>query len=253
MKNILTKIRIDYSTYILILLGLLAGYIKNIFLILMIVIVHEMGHVFFFLIFKINIEKITIYPYGGMTLVNKQLHERVYKDLFISIGGILFQLILFFIMKLLYENNILYGTTFSLFKMYNLSIIIFNMIPIIPLDGSKFIFSIFNKFLSYKDSYIMMIVLGFFSLIFFITYNFIYKLNDIVLYVFLVWELIVVIKEYKYVMNKFYLERILYNHYYNEIISDEDSLDKIRIDKFYFFKENNKFINEKDFIKRNYY
>ena len=54
MKNILDKIRIDYSTYLLIILGLLAGYIKNIFIILVIVIIHEFGHVFFFSLFNIK-------------------------------------------------------------------------------------------------------------------------------------------------------------------------------------------------------
>ncbi len=253
MMNTLNKIKIDFSTYILILLALFAGYIKNVFVILLIVIVHEMGHIFFFKFFDIEIEKVTIYPYGGVTIVNNKLHERIYKDILISLGGVFFQIILFFVFKGLYENNLIVLTTYNIFRLYNLSIIIFNLIPIIPLDGSKLLFCLFSKFLSYKDSYIMMILTGIISLIMFIIYNYVYKLNDLVLYIFLFFKLYEVIKSFKYIMNKFYLERILYDHYYNEIINDIDDIDKLRIDKYYYFKDRNRYINEKDYIKKRYY
>ena len=93
MKTILKRTKIDYSTYILIFLTLLAGYIKNVFLILLIVLIHELGHVFFFLLFKIEVRKIVIYPYGGMSYVNKKINERIYREILISIGGILFQIL----------------------------------------------------------------------------------------------------------------------------------------------------------------
>lgn len=253
MKNILSKIKIDYSTYFLILIGLLAGYIKNIFILLLIVIIHELGHVFFFYLFNIRVESITIYPYGGMSVVTKKIHERIYKDLLISVGGVLFQLFLHFVFICLYKSNWIVFSTYKLFIMYNFNIIAFNLIPIIPLDGSKFLFALFSKFLSYKDSYIMMIIIGCVSLIAFVIYNFVYKLNDLILYVFLIYELLLVIKNYKYIMNRFYLERVLYDHYYNGIINCEIDIDKLRIDKFYFFKDQNRFINEKDYIKRRYY
>ena len=50
MKNIF---RIDGSTYLLMLFGLLSGYIKNVFIILIIVLIHEIGHVFFYYLFYI--------------------------------------------------------------------------------------------------------------------------------------------------------------------------------------------------------
>lgn len=250
MTNIFKKISIDLSTYILILLALLAGYIKNIFIILLIVIVHELGHVFFFLLFHIEIEKIVIYPYGGMTTVNKRLHERIYKDILISLGGILFQFILWGIFFFLYQNGWIVTRTWEIFYLYNKSIILFNLIPIVPLDGSKLFFSLCSKFFSYRKSYALMVFMGGISLIFFVFYNFLYRLNDIVLYVFLIYQLIIIISEFKYVMNKFYLERILYDNYYNRIIHDVDDIGKIRIDKYYYFRDGKRYVNEKEYLKR---
>ena len=89
-------------------MALLAGYIKNISIILIIVLIHELGHVFFFRIYNIEIEKIVIYPFGGVTYINKRIHERIYKDILISLGGIIFQLGLFVIFYLLYRNNFIF-------------------------------------------------------------------------------------------------------------------------------------------------
>lgn len=250
MMNILNKIKIDYSTYFLILLSLLAGYIKLMFIVLIIVIVHELGHVFFFYMFKIKVDKVIIYPYGGVTFVSKKIHERIYKDILISLGGIIFQILLMGLFWLLYRNNYIVLSTYEMGIKYSLVIMIFNMLPIIPLDGSKFFLAILSKFVSYKRSYMIMILVSVISLGLFLLFNIVYKLNDMVIYIFLIFKLVEVIKEFKYVMNKFYLERVMYNHYYNGIINDEADISKLRIDKYYFFRENKGYINERDYLKR---
>lgn len=253
MKNILDKVRIDYSTYILILIGLLSGYIKNIMIILVIVLVHELGHVFFFSLFKMDIESIVIYPFGGVSKVNKKIHERIYKDILISLGGIIFQGLLIIVIYLLYKYSFIVNSTYNMYISYNKSIILFNLIPIIPLDGSKLLLSICSKFVSYRISYITMIFVGCVSLLLFILYNMIFKLNDIVVYLFLLGSLINCIKEYKYVKGKFYLERILYDNYYNEIINDSFDIKDMRIDKYYYYKNKDRYINEKDYILKKMY
>lgn len=250
MMNILNKIKIDYSTYFLILLSLLAGYIKIMFIILIIVIVHELGHVFFFYIFKIKVVKVVIYPYGGVTFVDKKIHERIYKDVLISLGGIIFQVVLMGIFWLLYRNNIIVHSTLELSIKYSLVIMIFNMLPIIPLDGSKLFLAVLSKFVSFKKSYILMILISVICLISFLLFNIVYKLNDIVIYIFLIFKLVEVIKEFKYVMNKFYLERVMYTHYYNGIINYVEDIGKLRIDKYYFFREGKRYVDEKKYIMK---
>ncbi len=247
MKNIF---KIDNSTYLLILLGLLSGYIKNIFIILIIVLIHELGHVFFFYLFKIEIESIVIYPFGGVSKVNKKIHERIYKDVLISLGGIMFQFILFIMFYYMYKCGLIVRSTYDMFNTYNNSVILFNLIPMIPLDGSKLLMSLLLKFLSFKLSYIVNVIVGIISLVLFIVYNMVFRVNDLVIYVFLIINIIKVIREYKYVMNRFYLERVLFDNYYDGIVNNS-SLDRMKIDKYYYFKEGSKFINEKKYILKN--
>ena len=73
MKNIKAKFKINSFTYLLILSALWTGLIKNISLILLIVIIHELGHVFFLRHYEYNIEEIEIFPFGGTGILNRCL------------------------------------------------------------------------------------------------------------------------------------------------------------------------------------
>ena len=125
-------IKINFLTIYFLLLLFLCGYLKIGIIIFSIVIIHELGHVFFIKMFKYEIIDITIYPFGGMTRIKKDINTPINKELFIAFGGILFQMILLGITMFLPISII----TKTIFWKYNLSIMIFNMLPIIPLDGS---------------------------------------------------------------------------------------------------------------------
>lgn len=98
-----------------------------------------------------------------------------------------------------------------------------------------------------------MIISGIISLIGFIIYNMVYKINDLVMYIFLFINIIRVIRDFKYIMNRFYLERVMYDHYYDGIINDCSNLGSLKINKYYYFRDDNRYINEKKYIKRERY
>ena len=246
MKNIL---KIDISVYLLILIGIFSGYIKDIFIVYFIVIMHELGHVIFFMLFKVDIVKIVIYPFGGMCYVNKKINIRILYDVLINIGGILMQLILFIIVYYLWNRGIIIDSTYVMFNKYNISIILFNMLPIIPLDGSKLMLNILCKYLSFRISYVLMIIVSIIFCILFILFNVIYGINDMVVYGFLLYKLVEVIREYRLLMGKFYMERIIYDNYYDGIINDCNSIKDMKIGKYYYFYKNGRYISEKDYLK----
>lgn len=253
MKNISPKLKIDSSVYLILLLAMLSGFFKPILLSFIIVLFHELGHIISFIIFKIPLEKVVIYPFGGMCYVNKKIHERIYKDIICSIAGIVFQLLLLIIFTILNTRGIILNSTYNTFTEINKSILLFNLLPLIPLDGSKLLLSILTKFLSFKKSYTLTIIFGIIGFISFVIHNLIFRLNDIFIYTFLLFKLIEVIKNYKYILNKFYLERVLYDHYYDGIINDSSNPSDMKINKYCFFKKEKRYINEKDYLKKNYF
>ena len=131
------KIEFHY-TYIVIALGfILTGYFHNLIIFSSIILIHELGHYTIAKINKLNVEKIIIYPYGGLVKMNNLINTNINKELQVAISGIIFQIIYYLIIVILYRYGYIREYIFNLFTMYNKSILIFNILPIHPLDGSK--------------------------------------------------------------------------------------------------------------------
>ena len=251
MKNTLNKIKINNYTYLFILVCFLCGFIKNIIIIFSICLFHELGHIFFIKIFKYKIVSVELLPFGGFTTIDKHINSSISKDLIISFGGILFQLMLLIIVYVLKNNfNII---TYNLIIKYNYILMIFNLIPIIPLDGNNILHLLLEKVFSYELSYKINTYISIVILIIFIIINYIYKLDNYFIISFLIYKLLVYIKNYKYLKNRFLLERIIYDIDYNKIDNNTKNINSIRKEVLHYFKSNNKYINEKEMIKNNYY
>ena len=124
----------------------------------LIVFIHELGHILISLIFKWNIKKINIYPFGGYTVFDEAINKPFIEELLVFLGGILFQVILFLFFTLIFDK---YAYTYQIFSSYNKTILIFNMIPIIPLDGSKVLNILLNKLFPFKLSHLISIYISY--------------------------------------------------------------------------------------------
>ena len=216
MKNIF---KINIFTYILLILSLLSGYGRKMLIIYFILIIHEIGHYIFFRYYNIEVNKIVMYPYGGMIDNNMLVNTNSKKVLIISLGGIFIQIILYFIIFLLYKIGFVESSFYNMFFKYNLYIILFNLIPIYPLDGFKVLNSLLELVLSFKLSLKFSITFNFIFIMLFFLYLYIFKINNYIIIIFLLCSLVNYIKSIKYIVNKFYLERVIYDIKYDGIVS----------------------------------
>ena len=239
MKNILNKFNINIFTYLYFLICISCGYIKNALIIFFICLIHEIGHIFFIKIFNYKVISVDIYPFGGYTKVDKMINTSINKDILISLGGIIFQSILY-----------LFTYNYSLFTYYNLIILVFNLLPIIPLDGNKVLNLFLEKKYSYYLSYKLNIFISIIFLIIFITYNYLYNLDNIIIILFLIFKLLDTLKYYKYLYNRFLLERYLYNIEYKHIIYNSNSLKDLKKETRHYFKDKDIYLNEKILLNR---
>ncbi len=243
MKNILKKIKISNYTYIFIIICALCGYIKNISIILCICLIHEFGHIITIKLFKYEIDKVEILPFGGYTTINKRINSSINKDILIALSGIFMQLILSFIIYI--SKNHFNQITYNLIIKYNFIIIIFNLIPIIPLDGNKIIHHFLEKLFSYHLSYQLNLIISIISLLIFTYINYKYHFDNYFIISFLVYKIIMAFKNYKYLENRFLLERYLYNFNYNKIENNTKNIKSLKKNVLHYFKENNHYIKEK--------
>ena len=238
-------IKVNFLTLYFLLLLFLCGYLKLGIIVFIIVVFHEMGHILFIKLFKYKIIDITIYPFGGITKIDKDINTPLNKELLIACGGIIFQLILFIIIYFVPINVI----TKELLYKYNMSILLFNMLPIIPLDGSIIINSLLNKIFSYKVSYYLYIIISIIFSIFYLFFNYWYSLNNYLIVSLFIIKTYYAIKNYKYLKTRFLLERYLNKYEYKYISTKTGDLDILKIDTYQYFKENNKIVSEYSKLK----
>ena len=241
-------IKVNPLTLYFLLLLFLCGFIKIGLIIFFIVIFHELGHVFFIKLFKYKIIDITIYPFGGIIKTDKDINTPPNKELLISSGGIIAQIILFIIIYFL-PINIL---TKEIFYKYNLSIMLFNILPIIPLDGSIIINSLLNKILPYKLSYYLYIIISIIFTIIYLLFNYWYSINNYLIVSLFIIKTYYAIKNYKYLKTRFLLERYLNKYEFKYISTKIGNLDILKLDTYQYFRENGSIVSEHTKLKEKF-
>ena len=238
MKTIL-KIKFDNSFYLFLILIILTGNFKQFSFIFILLFFHELGHALTGIIFKWNLLSITFYPYGGLTLFNKLENSSINKEIIILIMGPIIQIITYLILNYFFKYNYI--------KNFHYSILIFNMLPILSLDGGRLLNLIFNKIFNYLTSFYLNVAISFIIIIFLIVFCIIYyhNLNLFLMIIFLIFKIINSIKNIKYCYNKFLLERYLYNFNFKKYQISKSIYD--------FYMERNHYIgfyNEKDYLEK---
>ncbi len=245
------KISIHYTTLLFLFLSLIAGMFKDMLILYSIIIIHEIGHIIPSIIFKYKIKKINIYPYGGMIEYNEDINRPLIEDFIISISGIIMQSLYYFFICFLYSNYIIREYTFVIFCNYHFSILIFNMLPIYPLDGSKIANIIFNKFFPYKLSHMISILLSIIILIVMLIYN--NTINFYLISALLIHRIYIEYKNHKLLFNKFLLERYINTYKFNKHkYINNYKFNKMYRDYNHTFIVGNKKISEKNALKFKY-
>lgn len=244
----MNKIKFHYTYYIISISFLITGEILNLIIFTSLIIIHEIGHYLACLITKVNVNKIIIYPYGGITKIDDIIDIDFSKELLISISGIVIQSIYYFIIYLLHKNNYIRDYTYNIFCNYHYSMLIFNLIPIYPLDGSKILNIFINKIFNFKLSNILLIIISIINMTLIL---FIYNINYsyIMIIGVLINYLYSYIKNISYLYNRFLLEKHLYKTKYKnkKIINNYN---KMYRNTNHIIKDNKKYIKEEEFLNK---
>lgn len=248
MKNILNKIEFHYSYFIVAISFILIGYYKNLIIFTSLIIVHEFGHFLVAKLLKFNVKKIIIYPFGGITKIEDYINRKSSHELLIAISGIIFQILYYLIFVYLYKQNIFTNYTYTLFQKYHYSMLLFNLLPIIPLDGYKITNILLNKIISYKKSNIISIYISFITLIILlsifinsINYSYILVIGVLVQNIYLFYT------QLEYLFNKFLVERYLHNFSFKKTIII-NNYNKMNKNCSHIIKKDNKYTKEKQFL-----
>ena len=232
----LKHIYLDKLFYFFLLIIILTGNFNNFVPYFSLLIIHEFGHAIIGIMMGYNLDKIIIYPYGGITVFNLPLNIPLNKELLILVMGPIFQILGYLVLKQFYSHIYL----------YHYALLFFNLLPIYPLDGGK----IFNILCGYLFNYLKSFYITFIISILFIIGVLIYSLNNfnlnlLLMVLFMFIKLLKIYQKRYFYYNRFLLERYLYEYHFTKI--------KIINNGKCFYRDRQHIINfqkEKDYLKK---
>lgn len=251
MKNIWTKIDISPFFLVLALLFLLSGLFSNFIIFSIIIIVHELGHIITGIIFKDQFIKIKLYPVGGIVTFNEGTPKRFWQTMLILVSGFISQTILYYLVTIFYSAKVLDYQTFEIFETYYYAILLFNLLPIMPLDGGLIVRTVITKFSSYYRALKTSIWLSYTCLISIFGYLYISNFEVSLIYSFLLLTYLIYLtsKGNEYEFQMFLIRRIDYpnKHPINLIKNEVRAIKKY---KHNFAMQSKYIIDETDIIKQ---
>ena len=148
------KIKFEPSYYIVTLLAILTGYFNQYIVFAISILLHECGHLLMASFFKWELDELKFFAFGGQMRFKGELNKANKEDLLISSAGVMVNLMLLSIflyfaqlevsgIQLKWINSFIWAQCF---------IIVFNLIPLPPLDGSRILGDILSCFFPYRYS-----------------------------------------------------------------------------------------------------
>lgn len=225
--------------YLVLFISFITGNFNSFILFFFIIFFHELGHISGAIYFKWKIDQIIIMPFGGLTVFNVDINRPLKEEFIICLLGPLFQIIYYLIFKDIFDIKNIH---------YNL--LVFNLLPIFPLDGSKIFNIIFNKVFSFKLSLYVTYIISFIVIsVLFITnqFNLLLFLTLILLFFKNIKEL----KNIKYIFNRFLLERYFkYFNFKKRKVVKSGNVSKMKKDYYHLFFVKNKYATEREMLKK---
>lgn len=244
MRNIFKYFEVNVFVYLFAIAAILTASFVPFFIISFLIIIHEVGHFLSAKLLKVDVVKIYLYPLGGISKFNMDQNISLLKEFLILIFGPIFQIFAYLLLKRLlpqYENIII---------VYHYSILIFNLLPIYPLDGGKLVNLFLSGVFSFKISYYLSIAISylFVGLFFFLNFRNL-NINLFLIVLFLLYKITKEYKNFNYCYQKFLLERYLDNYNFKDTKIIKNGSDFYR-NKKHLLKIGENYMWEKDFLAK---
>ena len=209
---------------------------------MLLIFVHELGHMFAAVILKWKVDKICIFPLGGVIKFDGMLSSSILEELVIVLMGPFFQCLFFLFIYRFDIDNLLF---------FNNILLIFNLLPIYPLDGGKILSLILFFFFPYKISMKFTFFISF--LVYFICFlllNLIFSSYFfIIVFLFLFFKILFEFNNVSITYNKFLLEKYFNSYCYRKNVYCDDIFSFYRNRNHYFYL-NGILVSEKTYLKK---
>lgn len=195
-------------------LSIMTGHFLELSIFLLIIFIHELGHGVAASIFSWRVKRISMLPFGGVAEVDEHGNRPLKEEVIVTLSGPLQHIWMTALAFVLHQFYWISENFYERFIDFNMMVLIFNLLPIWPLDGGKLIYLWRSRKESFPIAHQKTIYISLVSLLAFFICLLVIQPVNINLWVitgFLSFSLYYEWKQRHYVFVRFLLERFYGN------------------------------------------
>lgn len=146
---------------VFVVISFLTGTFMQLFTILCIVIVHELGHFFAAKHFNWRVESVMLWAFGGVMKTDEYSTRPLKEEFIVTVCGPLQHGVIFVLAFMLQYFSIIPEAIVTDILYFNVIILSFNLLPIYPLDGGKLCLMFLSLILPYRQAYQTVLIFSF--------------------------------------------------------------------------------------------
>lgn len=150
---------------------------------------HEMAHVACAIWFHYPLERITVYPFGLAATITYIGYGSLFQETVMLAAGPLMHVLFPSFFHILMNCDVISPSFYAYVCMLNASILLFNLLPIYPLDGGRLLQTFFHTFLRFKTANRMTFLTSFLVILFLLYFHVLKGLSSMAVLLFLALQL----------------------------------------------------------------
>lgn len=210
-RNWFQYIQIHPTLMMFVFISIMTGTFVQLFIILCLVTIHELGHFFAARYFNWRTEAIVLWAFGGVMKTDEYASRPLKEELIVTLCGPAQHGIIFIIAYLLQLTGWVPPTLMTDIFYFNAIILLFNVLPIYPLDGGKVLQIGLSFILPYRQAYRSTLILSGVVAISMLLLQLLFlpfTLTAALLIIFLILELVKYYRNEYYTFLRFLLHRL---------------------------------------------
>jgi stage IV sporulation protein FB len=207
---LLTKIHVHPLLWLFSGIAVITAHFEQLFLLFLIVFIHELGHAVAAAFFSWRIKQILLLPFGGMAEIEEYGNRPFREELIVTLAGPVQHLWLMATAFFLWKIGFITSEGLEMFTYYNIAILLINLLPIWPLDGGKLAFLLFTYYFPFSEAHQKTVLFSAAALAFFVIGILLIEPKQLDLWIIAAFLMISLQQEWKhhrYIVMRFLLER----------------------------------------------
>lgn len=208
---------------------------------------HECGHLLAAKLTHYKVKQLIVYPFGCSAEIAHMGHGNVYRELCILIAGPLVHLFIPLLLSVCLKMNLISSSYFEYLLKINRSMLLFNLLPIYPLDGGRIMQSLLHICFRYQRAQRLTFICSVCMIFVVLKFRLLQGMSGIVVLFFLALQILQGFKQRKQDVVQFLYYRS--NHPYLGKIRYNTSLDLFRGFTNLLYR-NKSWVLENEYLKR---